>query len=149
MRIAITGAGGFLGGAVAERLIQEGHEVLALDTTVSDLTEGAEMRLCDVSDGASTGAVLDAFKPEIVLHLAAVLTTEAQADIIAATRINALGTANVFAGAMAAGAHRIVYASSIAALGLAITDRGDLTVPQPGSVYGATKAFGEHLATAL
>jgi UDP-glucose 4-epimerase len=149
MRIAVTGAGGFLGGRLARRLAADGHAVLALDRQMPEVPAGGQARGCDITDAASVHDAFTAFAPDAVVHLAALLTLEAQADIVAATRVNALGASHVFAEALGAGAKRIVYASSVAALGIADVSRGDRTVPDPRSVYGATKAFTEHLANAI
>jgi UDP-glucose 4-epimerase len=149
MRIAVTGAGGFLGGRLARRLAADGHVVLALDRQMPEVPAGGQARGCDITDAASVHDAFTAFAPDAVVHLAALLTLEAQADIVAATRVNALGASHVFAEALGAGAKRIVYASSVAALGIADVSRGDRTVPDPRSVYGATKAFTEHLANAI
>lgn len=149
MRIAITGGAGFLGLASAVRLAGDGHEVLALDRSAPPARSGIAFRACDVAEQADVASAFVAFRPDVVIHLAALLTVDAKADIVAATRVNALGTAHVFAAAQASGAKRIVHASSVAALGDADTSAGDATVPRPASVYGATKAFGEHLARAF
>ncbi len=85
----------------------------------------------------------------MIVHLAALLTDTSAADPVAATRINALGTAAVFAAATRARASRVIYASSIAAVGACADGSGDDVALAPSSVYGATKAFGEHLARAL
>ncbi|QRM53251.1 NAD(P)-dependent oxidoreductase [Sinorhizobium sp. BG8] len=149
MRIAVTGAAGFLGSSVCTRLAGSGHQVLGMDRAGSHLPAGCEASACDISDHDAVRDALQAFAPQAVIHLAALLTLESGSDIVAATRVNALGTAHIFAEALAAGASRIIYASSVAALGGADTSFGDRSVPQPGSVYGATKAYGEHLANCV
>jgi nucleoside-diphosphate-sugar epimerase len=149
MRIAITGGAGFLGLASAVRLAGDGHEVLALDRSVLPARPAIVFRSCDVAEPDEVASAFEAFQPDAVIHLAALLTLDAKADIVGATRVNALGTAHVFAAAQSSGARRIVYASSVAALGDADVAPGDAAVPRPASVYGATKAYGEHLARAF
>lgn len=149
MRVAITGGAGFLGLASAIRLAGDGHEVLALDRSAPPTRPGIAFRACDVAEQDDVASAFAYFQPDIVIHLAALLTLDAKTDIVAATRINALGTAHVFAAAQVSGATRIVYASSVAALGDADTSAGDASVPRPASIYGATKAYGEHLARAF
>lgn len=149
MRIAVTGGAGFLGAASAKRLAEDGHELLALDRDGASAGAGIAFQACDVSEFAQVTAAFSAFRPDAVIHLAALLTLDAKADIVAATRVNALGTAHVFTAARDAGTRRIVYASSVAALGDADTSAGDAAVPRPASVYGATKAYGEYLARAF
>ena len=90
MRIAITGAGGFLGERLARRLAADGHVVLALDRQMPKTPAGGRARDCDITDLNSVRDAFGAFSPNAVMHLAALLTPEAQADIVAATRVNAL-----------------------------------------------------------
>jgi UDP-glucose 4-epimerase len=149
MRVAITGGLGFLGREAARRLAGRGHRVLALDLSAGEPPPGVEAARCDVGEGEQVRSTMAAFRPDAVVHLAALLTPESRADIVAATRVNALGTAHVLASAAAVGVGRVVYASSVAALGTCGGFPGDDAALRPGSVYGATKAFGEHLAAAV
>jgi UDP-glucose 4-epimerase len=142
MKVLVTGGAGFLGSHFARRARDGGHAVLTVDRAGAD-------RVCDVADPRSVAALMQAEKPDAVVHLAALLTDAAAADAFAATRVNGLGTAAVFAGAGAAGVRRVLYASSIAAVGACAEGSGDDVALDPRTVYGATKAFGEHLARAL
>jgi len=142
MRVLITGGAGFLGRALAKRARAAGHEV-----TTTDLTRGDV--LCDLADAAEVWAMVTKAAPEVVVHLAAVLTDVAQANPVRAAQINATGTAAVFDAAMRAKVKRIVYASSIAAVGPCPEGSGDDAALNPATVYGVTKAFGEQLARAL
>ena len=146
MRVIVTGGAGFLGRVTSEKLAAAGHQVLALDKAPASLPGGIESGAVDIAEQAAVEQAFGDFRPDAVVHLAALLTPAARADIVAATRVNCLGTAIVFAAAGAAGARRIVYASSVSALGLADPVRGDATVPEPGNIYGATKAYAEYLA---
>ncbi|WP_150129564.1 NAD-dependent epimerase/dehydratase family protein [Bosea sp. RAC05] len=148
MRIAITGGAGFLGLACGLRLSADGHRIMALDRGEHVLPAGIDFRSCDIADDNDVDSAFAEFEPDVVIHFAALLTLDSKADIVAATRVNALGTAVVFSAAQTCGARRVVYASSVAALGDADTRAGDATTPRPASVYGATKAFCEHLARA-
>lgn len=148
MRVVVTGGLGFLGRYTVRALRTAGHDVLALDIEGEPL-EGVETALADIADADAVARVFRAFAPESVVHLAALLTPASQNNVVAATRVNALGTAVVFAAALASDVSRIVYASSVAALGSADPSRGDATIPAPIGIYGATKAFSEHLARAL
>lgn len=144
MRVLATGAAGFLGRAVVARLKADGHAVLATDRMAGD-----GITALDVAVQPRAAEMCGDFKPDAIVHLAALLTPDSRRDHVVATRVNALGTAIMIQAAIEAGATRIVYASSVAALGTADSRAGDATVPRPGSVYGATKAFAEHLATAI
>ncbi len=116
--------------------------------TTLDLGGDADIR-CDVADVPTLAAAMAKVRPEVVVHLAALLTDAAADDPTAAVRVNIGGTAAVFAAARAAAVQRIVYASSVAAVGLCAEDGGDEVALRPQTTYGATKAAGEHLCRAL
>ena len=143
MRTLVTGGAGFLGQAFAVRARRAGHQV----TTV-DLGGEADVQ-CDATDVPALAAAMAQVSPEVVVHLAALLTDVAANDPATAVRVNIGGTAAVFAAARAAAVQRIVYASSIAAVGPCAEGSGDDVALRPLTVYGATKAAGEHLCRAL
>jgi UDP-glucose 4-epimerase len=143
MRILVTGSAGFLGHAFVVRARQAAHEVTGLD-----LAADADVR-CDIGDSVALADVMTRARPEVVMHLAAILTDAAANDPVAVVRVNVGGTAAVFAAARAAGVRRVVYASSVAAVGPCAEGSGDDVALRPQTVYGATKAAGEQLARAL
>jgi UDP-glucose 4-epimerase len=143
VRTLVTGGAGFLGLAFAERARDAGHQV----TTV-DLAGDVDF-VCDVTDAAALLRAMAKARPEVVIHLAAVLTDAAADDPVTAVRVNVGGTAAVFATAKQSAVSRIVYASSVAAVGPCADDSGDDVELRPRTVYGATKAAGEHLCRAL
>lgn len=111
MRVAVTGATGFLGRAIAERVRAAGHDVVALARDpaaarrVLPGVRAAECCLPDVLDETALAVV------DVVVH-AAWATTET--DPARADRVNEDGTRRVVAAAHRAGA-RVVFVSSIAA----------------------------------
>ena len=141
--ILITGGCGFLGAALAARARAAGHAV-----TTADVLDGAD-RALDASDTDAISALVADLRPEVIVHLAAGLTDAGERDPVATTRLNALGTAAIFTAAEAARTERVVYATSISAVGPTTGAVGDDTRLHPGNVYGATKAFCEHLAAAM
>ena len=143
MRVLVTGGAGFLGAAFAERARGAGHAVSTLDI------RGDVDRRCDIGNPTAVTAAVRALAPEAIVHLAAMLTDSSAADPLAATRVNALGTAAVFDAAAKVRVAKVVYASSVAAVGSCPDGAGDAVVLAPGTVYGATKAFGEHLARVM
>ena len=126
MKILLTGAAGFLGRAVVARLQERGDHTRGFDSSFGD----------DVTDSVSFDSALATFRPDAVVHLAALLTPECAADPVRGALVNCVGTAIALNRSLCAGVRSIVFASSVAAI-------------EPGSVYGATKAFGEHVAVAL
>lgn len=141
--VLVTGGCGFLGAAFALRARVAGHRV-----TTADILPGAD-RTLDASDPVAIAALVSTLQPDAIVHLAAGLTAAGERDPVAATRLNALGTAAIFAAAESARTERVIYASSISAVGPGAGRVGDDARLTPGNVYGATKAFSEHLAHAM
>ncbi len=119
MRILVTGATGFVGSAVARRLLARGHRVRALVRASSDLgnLEGLDMERVrgDLTDPPSLQAALAGC--DALFHVAADyrLWTPDPKLLYAA---NVEGTRHLMEAALAQGVERIVYTSSVATLGL-------------------------------
>jgi len=142
-RVLVTGGCGFLGAAFTTLARSRGHDVVA-----ADILPEADRNL-DASDPEAIAAAVASVKPEAIVHLAAALTDAGERDPVGTTRLNALGTAAIFTAAEANGVARVIYATSISAVGPTVGAVGDDTRLNPGNVYGATKAFAEHLAAAM
>jgi nucleoside-diphosphate-sugar epimerase len=142
-RLLVTGGCGFLGAALARRARAAGHAVIT-----ADVLPDAD-RALDMADTRAIEALVAELGPEVIVHLAAGLTDAGERDPVTATRVNALGTAAVFSAAESHGVGRVIYATSISAVGPTTGSVGDDARLQPGNVYGATKAFCEHLAQAM
>lgn len=118
MKTLVTGATGFVGSAVLRRLVDAGHEVRVLRRPSSDnrnlLGVECETVVGDLTDPASLTAAVAGCAA--VYHVAADyrLWTE---DHTAIYRANVDGTLNLMRAAGDAGVGRIVYTSSVAAVG--------------------------------
>jgi len=142
-RVLVTGGCGFLGACFARLARGAGHTVVT-----ADILPEAD-RALDVGDASAVAALVADVRPDAIVHLAAALTDAGERDPVGTTRLNALGTAAVFAAAEQYRVGRVVYASSISAVGPTAGRSGDDVRLQPGNVYGATKAFCEHLALSM
>ena len=134
MDVAVTGAGGFIGRAVAERLRAGGHDVRGIDL------QGADV----VADVADAGAVRAALRGcDAVVHAAAIVEEGGRmADYV---RVNTRGTRNVLDGISGG---RAVVLSSVAVWGYDFrSDQDEGTPPKPcGNPYIDTKGATETLA---
>jgi nucleoside-diphosphate-sugar epimerase len=159
VKAVVTGAAGFIASHLAERLLAEGHEVVAIDAFLDyyprNVKEGnlarardhgsyrfiegrlQEMDLAPVLEGASQ-----------VYHLAAQAGVRASwgRDFTVYTENNVLATQRLLEAAVAAGVPRFVYASSSSVYGdaptLPLREDGPC---RPVSPYGVTKLAAEHL----
>ena len=152
MRSLVTGGAGFIGSALVDRLVDEGHEVVVLD----DLSSGSLENLADAlasghaehveADlaGPELGAVVAEERPEVVFHLAAQIDVRRSvADPVADARTNVLGSVALAKAAGDNGVRRLVFAGS-GGTAYGEPDPADLPVdedypPRPTSPYGVAK----------
>ncbi len=148
MRYLITGGAGFLGAALANRLVENGHDVRVLD----DLSSGDATRLLpgvaftrgDVSDVPSLWTLLH--DVECVYHMAArVHVPESYQYPREYNTVNVGGTVSVLEAMRDAGVKRVVLASSGAVYGEQPTQPVTEDMPpNPGSPYAVSKIAAEY-----
>jgi nucleoside-diphosphate-sugar epimerase len=114
---AVTGAGGFIGGAVCRALVEEGASVtgIEIDAATADRVRatGAEFAEADVTDAEALGGALEG--ADLVVHAAAYVRDWGDMDDF--VRVNVGGTVAVLDAAGAAGADRVVHISSVVVYG--------------------------------
>ncbi len=117
--IAITGANGLLGSFILKKFLSENQPVTGLKRKNSDLSlvkEKTEWRDADVTDSTSLVDALENI--DTVVHTAAVVSFDPRAkERIFNTNVN--GTRNVVDACLALGIPRLIFVSSVAALGRA------------------------------
>ena len=150
MRALVTGAGGFLGGAIARALLDRGDDVRGFSRGEHpDLaTSGIEQHRGDLVDG---DAVIAATRGvDIVFHAAAKVGAGGLRAEFHDT--NVTGTENVIAACRESGVAALVYTSTPSVLsGIGDLDGVDESVPYPtrySADYGRTKAEAERLVLA-
>lgn len=108
MKCVVIGGGGFLGGAIADYLIEEGHGVVIVDRTASASKEGAITIQADIMDKKAIAKAVEG--AEEVYHTAGMLgTSELNGSIQLATQVNVVGACNVFEQCIKAGVQRVFY----------------------------------------
>ncbi len=113
-----------------------------------DAPFGVSHHAVDISDKAKCDALFQC-QPDVVFHLAAIVSGQAEAEFDTGMRVNLDGTLNVFEAARALGTKPVVvFTSSCAVYGGEIPDEiEDWTTLNPQTSYGAQKAIGELLCT--
>lgn len=158
MKVLILGGAGMVGRNLALRLVADGalggqpvEELTLFDVVPADVQGGGRTRVVaktgDISDRATVDALV-AERPEVIFHLAAVVSGEAEADFDKGYRINLDGTRHLFEAIRALADYhpRVVYTSSIAVFGAPFPEAiGDDFITAPMTSYGAQKMIGELL----
>ncbi|WP_322792041.1 NAD-dependent epimerase/dehydratase family protein [Bellilinea sp.] len=148
MRFLITGAAGFLGSALANRLVQEGHSVRGLD----DLSTGDPSALSpevhfvrgDVNDRPKLWTLLQEI--DCVYHLAAkVLVPESVLYPREYNEVNVGGTVTLMEAMRDVGVRRVVFISSGAIYGNQESQPvSEDAIPNPRSPYAVSKLAAEY-----
>jgi len=158
MRVIIIGGGGMLGQKLARALGRRGeiggraitHLALAdiVDPAPVEGPFAVTAHRLDITDRAAVDGLL-AEGAEIVYHLAAIVSGQAEAEFDLGMEINLAGSINVFEAARAMGTcPKLVFTSSIAVYGGEIPEPiEDWTALNPQTSYGAQKAAAEMLLT--
>ncbi len=147
MRILITGGAGMLGRKLTERLTRDG----ALGSTAISQLSTIDVAPPDVADLSEPGVAAEAIstRPDVIFHLAAVVSGEAEADLEKGYRVNLDGTRQLLDAIREAGdgyRPRVVFSSSIAVFGPPFPEAiRDDHPPAPLTSYGTQKAIGELL----
>ena len=157
MHVLITGAAGMIGRKLTARLVKDGQlngkkieRLTLIDVVAPEKPAGfagtVELSASDLSSpGAAAKAI--AGKPDVIFHLAGVVSGEAETDFDKGYRVNLDGTRALLEEIRAAGYKpKVLFSSSIAVYGApfpaSISDEFQLT---PLTSYGTQKAISELL----
>ncbi|MBU8812914.1 UDP-glucose 4-epimerase [Mycolicibacterium goodii] len=154
MRTLVTGAAGFIGSTLVDRLLADGHSVVGLDDLSSGRPENLhaaensdkfEFVKADIVDADLTGLLAE-FKPEVVFHLAAQISVKRSVDDAPFdATVNVVGTVRLAEAARLAGVRKVVHTSSggsVYGTPPSYPTSEDMPV-NPASPYAAGKVAGE------
>jgi nucleoside-diphosphate-sugar epimerase len=158
LHILVLGAAGMVGRKLTERLLRDGrlgkrditrmtlHDVVA--PAKPDTSIPVSVVTSDFAD-ARTAPPLVAERPDVIFHLAAIVSGEAEADFDKGYRINLDGTRHLIDAIRAVGGGykpRLVFTSSIAVFGAPFPEKiGDEFFHTPLTSYGTQKSICELL----
>jgi nucleoside-diphosphate-sugar epimerase len=151
-KIFCTGCSGFVGRHLANRLIQDGHDVHALVRHVADRTdqfEGLNVHFGDFRDSTTIAEILDKVQPEVIIHLAS--QTSVEYSFTHEEEVMDLNLAGSNMLASVARKHcpkleKYIFASSVETYGNQTPDRipiKETNVQHPASPYGVAKLSHE------
>ena len=159
-RMLVTGSAGFIGFHLAQRFLEEGHEVLGIDglTPYYDVSlkkarharlkdqAGFTERIFMLEDMAALAEATESFRPEVIVHLAAQAGVRYSVDNPRAyIDANLVGAFNVLEVARAAKIRHLLLASTSSVYGAnrEMPFREQDRAAHPLSLYAATKRSGE------
>lgn len=150
MKILVTGGAGYIGGTVAQALLEAGHDVTVFDNLsngyVEAIPQGATFVEGDVRDQDTLQWVMAGAGFEAVLHFAALI--EAGESMIDPARFfenNVTGSHRLIAAAAAHGIPRFVFSSTAGVYASQDEPLTESAPLGPSSVYGETKLMVEHI----
>lgn len=150
MKVLVTGAAGFIGSHLVDRLVRDGHDVVGFDNFSNgfranvDRIQGTfefiegDLRNMDDLHHAVRGV-------EVVFHEGALGSVPRSiADPQTSYDVNVMGTLNLLIAARDAGVRRVVYASSSSVYGdTIVSPKHEALTPNPLSPYAITKLSAE------
>lgn len=158
-RAVITGGFGFVGRAVCANLTRQGCEVLVVDNCVRanltnlepDVRNAVQHHVGDIRDESLLGAALTDFRPDLIIHLAALhYIPDCEADPQECLAINVGGTRAVLSAVSRYRARdeigAVVLASTAAVYAPSLRPHAESEAPGPIDVYGRSKLEAEHAA---
>lgn len=149
MKVLITGGGGFVGSTLADRLLEQGHEILVIDNYATgrhdNLSphEGLTVVEDTIANADAVGRAFEAFEPDHVVHAAA--SYKDPDNWAEDARTNTEGTVNVVRAAQRVGAGRFVYFQTALCYGTQPLEQ-PITIGhpiRPDSSYAISKTAGE------
>ncbi|MHC4956623.1 MAG: NAD-dependent epimerase/dehydratase family protein [Planctomycetota bacterium] len=148
MRILVTGGAGQVGTDLIRLLSDRGADVVVYDLapTPDDLPGGARWIRGDVCNASELYDCVQAVRPEVIYHFAAILSASGEKMPHRAYAVNQHGTYHALEAARLFGVRQLMFASTIAAFGPGLPDPVPNEVSLlPTTMYGVTKVAGEML----
>ncbi|WP_445277875.1 GDP-mannose 4,6-dehydratase, partial [Streptomyces sp. DSM 41033] len=150
MRTLVTGAAGFIGSTLVDRLLADGHSVVGLDDLSSgridnlqsaDSNKDFDFVKADIVDADLLGLLKDT-QPEVIFHLAAQISVKRSVDDPQLdSTVNVVGVVRLAEAARQAGVRKVVHTSSGGSVyGTPPSyPTGEDTPTNPASPYAASK----------
>lgn len=161
MAYLVTGGAGFIGSHVVRDLVHEGEQVVVYDwfparsglerlLSEEEIKNSVKIVHGDVTDFSHLIRTLKENNIEKVIHMAALMLLEVNANPLLGVKVNCEGTVGVFEAARFLGLKKVVWPSSGSVFGPP-EDYPEEYIPNdaphyPQNIYGAAKSFDEFVA---
>jgi UDP-glucose 4-epimerase len=150
MRVLVTGGSGRLGRSVVDGLADAGHEVISIDVATGPAGKAAQSLPADLTDLGQAYGVMARYRPEAVVHLAAIAVPFSRPESVIHATNSALAY-NVLQAAVDLGAGTVITASSPTVMGYgspagwspAYLPLDEDHPPRPWNAYGLSKLAAE------
>jgi UDP-glucose 4-epimerase len=149
--ILVTGAAGFIGSHVVDKLIEERHEVIAFDNLATGkkeyVSEEAHFEEGDIRNVQDLERVFKKYSIDYIVHEAAIINTNVlKEEAVNDVEVSVLGTVNLIDCCWKYKVKRLVFASSVAVYG--VPDEEELPISEEGELkpiysYGIAKKCAE------
>lgn len=154
MRVLVTGAAGFIGSHLVDRLLSDGNDVRVFDNFATGYRRNlehvfGEVEICE-GDLRNLDDVAQVVRGvELIYHQAALASVPRSiADPQTTFDVNVTGTLNLLVAARDAGVQRVIFASSSSVYGDSpVSPKHEELRPNPLSPYAISKLSGEQLCT--
>jgi dTDP-4-dehydrorhamnose reductase len=148
MKILITGSNGLLGQKLVANQGISRHSVLATgkgECRIAELPVNTRYQMCDVSDADDVMKVVSEFKPDVVIHSAAMTNVdECELNPEICQRLNVDATRNIVEACNSTGSH-LIHLSTDFIFDGSSGPYSETDKPNPISVYGQSKLDAEIL----
>lgn len=151
-KVLITGANGFIGSHVVQRMVQEKALVSVMVRESSDLwrieelIKDIDIHLVDLRDSSSVDTCIKQIKPDFIFHVGAYGVDSRQKDYYTATSTNIIGTMNLLNSVKDIGCKKFINVGTCMEYG----DKKEIiredSYLEPDSIYGSTKASATIIA---
>ena len=154
-RVLVTGANGFLGSHIVERMVKQNADLSIIARESSDLWRIEEFIKDlnifngDLRDSSRLNEFIRKIKPEIIFHMAAYGVDSKQKDIFDAVNINLIGTVNMLSAIGKIGCEKFINIGTSMQYGNKEGMIDENMSYSPNNIYGSTKASATIMAHQL